>query len=77
METRESPVPYRIALDSLFFCQQNDRNTITLERFALIWVDHPSEADNLKQVLCFTFAFRYLTLLALASRLKKSVSYGF
>ena len=40
-------------------------------------VDHPSEADDLKRVLCFTFSFRNFALLALATRLKKSVSYGF
>ena len=40
-------------------------------------VNHPSEADDLKRVLCSTFASRNLTLLALATRFKKSVSYGF
>ena len=37
----------------------------------------PVRSCNLKRVLCFTFASRYLTLLALATRFKKSVSYGF
>ena len=40
-------------------------------------VDHPSQADDLKRVSCFALASRNLTLLALATRLKKSVSYGF